>query len=169
MGGTADVIRYYGGWADKIKGQVIDAGSTRLAVFSFPPFRTNHQYTVHEPLGVCGQIIPWNFPLAMFCIQSSSLNKSKPLFSVEGSPCSGLRKHRRPQDRRANTVERPCPLHPYQRSRVSAWSNQRSLWLWQNHGRSYRSTSRHCEDRFYRVDCCGQRDCSFSGIEKGHP
>ena len=32
VGETADVIRYYGGWADKIHGKVIDAGPTRLAV-----------------------------------------------------------------------------------------------------------------------------------------
>jgi hypothetical protein len=32
VGETANVIRYYGGWADKIHGKVVDAGSTRLAV-----------------------------------------------------------------------------------------------------------------------------------------
>ncbi|KAI2632483.1 aldehyde dehydrogenase [Hypomontagnella submonticulosa] len=46
-------IRYYGGWADKIEGKTIDI---------------NHEtfhYTRQEPIGVCGQIIPWNFPLLM--------------------------------------------------------------------------------------------------------
>ncbi|KFY97914.1 hypothetical protein V498_01801 [Pseudogymnoascus sp. VKM F-4517 (FW-2822)] len=47
------VFKYYGGYADKIHGQVIDTGANKLA------------YTVKEPVGVCGQIIPWNFPLAM--------------------------------------------------------------------------------------------------------
>lgn len=46
-------LRYYGGWADKIHGQVIDTNSESL------------EYTRHEPVGVCGQIIPWNFPLMM--------------------------------------------------------------------------------------------------------
>jgi len=32
VGETANVIRYYGGWADKIHGKVVDAGATRLAV-----------------------------------------------------------------------------------------------------------------------------------------
>lgn len=48
-----NVMRYYGGYADKNFGQVIDVGPTKFA------------YTVKEPLGVCGQIIPWNYPLDM--------------------------------------------------------------------------------------------------------
>jgi len=46
-------IRYYAGWADKVHGKVIPADGK---VFS---------YTRMEPIGVCGQIIPWNFPLFM--------------------------------------------------------------------------------------------------------
>lgn len=42
-------LRYYAGWADKIHGQVMDVGPDKLA------------YTIKTPLGVCGQIIPWNF------------------------------------------------------------------------------------------------------------
>lgn len=48
-----NVLRYYAGYADKNFGQVIDVGPAKLA------------YTVKEPLGVCGQIIPWNYPLDM--------------------------------------------------------------------------------------------------------
>lgn len=51
---VAKVIRYYGGWADKIYGTTID---TNDGFFT---------YTRREPLGVCGQIIPWNFPLLMW-------------------------------------------------------------------------------------------------------
>ena len=51
---SAGCIRYYGGWADKIVGQTIDTDPNSLT------------YTRHEPIGVCGQIIPWNFPLMMF-------------------------------------------------------------------------------------------------------
>jgi aldehyde dehydrogenase (NAD+) len=47
------VFKYYGGYADKIHGQVIDTGVDKFA------------YTIKEPVGVCGQIIPWNFPLLM--------------------------------------------------------------------------------------------------------
>ncbi|QDS98660.1 Aldehyde dehydrogenase PuuC [Adhaeretor mobilis] len=48
-----DCIRYYAGWADKIEGKTI-------------PIRGNHFcYTRSEPIGVVGQIIPWNFPALM--------------------------------------------------------------------------------------------------------
>jgi aldehyde dehydrogenase (NAD+) len=48
-----DCIRYYAGWADKIHGSTI-------------PIRGNHFcYTRREPVGVVGQIIPWNFPALM--------------------------------------------------------------------------------------------------------
>ncbi|EFQ27035.1 aldehyde dehydrogenase [Colletotrichum graminicola M1.001] len=49
----SEVIRYYAGYADKIHGQTMDVGPDKLA------------YTIKEPLGVCGQIIPWNYPLCM--------------------------------------------------------------------------------------------------------
>lgn len=46
-----DTLTYYAGWADKIHGQVIDTRPEALT------------YTVREPVGVVGAIIPWNFPL----------------------------------------------------------------------------------------------------------
>lgn len=46
-------LRYYAGWADKNHGKVLPADGKYFA------------YTRHEPVGVCGQIIPWNFPLLM--------------------------------------------------------------------------------------------------------
>ncbi|CAH0725020.1 unnamed protein product, partial [Brenthis ino] len=46
-------LRYYAGWADKNHGMVLPADGKYFA------------YTRHEPVGVCGQIIPWNFPLLM--------------------------------------------------------------------------------------------------------
>ncbi|KDR73217.1 hypothetical protein GALMADRAFT_251806 [Galerina marginata CBS 339.88] len=49
-----DVVKYFAGWADKITGQTIETDERKLI------------YTRHEPLGVVGQIIPWNFPLLMF-------------------------------------------------------------------------------------------------------
>ncbi|KAH9238697.1 hypothetical protein K456DRAFT_1886536 [Colletotrichum gloeosporioides 23] len=49
----SEVLRYYAGWADKLHGQTMDVGPDKLA------------YTIKEPLGVCGQIIPWNYPLDM--------------------------------------------------------------------------------------------------------
>ncbi len=51
---SINVLRYYSGWADKIQGKVVPINGNYFA------------YTRHEPVGVCGQIIPWNFPLLMF-------------------------------------------------------------------------------------------------------
>ncbi|GAB1519019.1 hypothetical protein RhiTH_002084 [Rhizoctonia solani] len=48
-------LRYYAGWADKNHGQTIEVNDdTKMA------------YTRHEPIGVCGQIIPWNYPIMMW-------------------------------------------------------------------------------------------------------
>ncbi|KAG2376563.1 Aldehyde dehydrogenase family 2 member [Vigna angularis] len=48
------LFRYYAGWADKIHGLTVPADG---------PYTVQ---TLHEPIGVAGQIIPWNFPLLMF-------------------------------------------------------------------------------------------------------
>ncbi|KAH7921428.1 aldehyde dehydrogenase [Leucogyrophana mollusca] len=53
VAGSIDCIRYYAGWADKVTGQVVETTEAKLT------------YTRHEPIGVVGQIIPWNFPLLM--------------------------------------------------------------------------------------------------------
>ncbi|CAH8650194.1 unnamed protein product [Schistosoma rodhaini] len=45
--------RYYAGWADKYHGKTIPVNGNYMC------------FTLHEPVGVCGQIIPWNFPLLM--------------------------------------------------------------------------------------------------------
>jgi aldehyde dehydrogenase (NAD+) len=50
---TIACYRYYAGWADKVQGKTIPVAG---AYFS---------YTRHEPVGVVGQIIPWNFPVLM--------------------------------------------------------------------------------------------------------
>jgi aldehyde dehydrogenase (NAD+) len=46
-----DTLTYYAGWADKINGQVIPARTDALT------------YSLREPIGVVGAIVPWNFPL----------------------------------------------------------------------------------------------------------
>ncbi len=50
---VVECIRYYAGWADKIEGDTIPVSGNFL------------NYTLREPIGVVGQIIPWNFPLLM--------------------------------------------------------------------------------------------------------
>jgi len=50
---VVDVLRYYAGWASKIHGETINS---RADAFT---------YTLREPVGVVGAIIPWNFPLLL--------------------------------------------------------------------------------------------------------
>jgi phenylacetaldehyde dehydrogenase len=50
---TVDILRYMAGWATKIEGNTLPIGGKFFA------------YTLREPVGVVGQIIPWNFPLLM--------------------------------------------------------------------------------------------------------
>ncbi len=50
---AAEAFRYYAGWATKIYGE------------TNPSSPSMFNYTLREPVGVCGQIIPWNFPLLM--------------------------------------------------------------------------------------------------------
>ncbi|MGA2738187.1 MAG: aldehyde dehydrogenase family protein [Bryobacteraceae bacterium] len=50
---TVACYRYFAGWADKIQGKTIPIDGDFFC------------YTRHEPVGVVGQIIPWNFPLLM--------------------------------------------------------------------------------------------------------
>ena len=56
---AAELFRYMAGWATKIEGNTIP-----LSV-PYVPGGQFHAYTLREPIGVVGQIIPWNFPLLM--------------------------------------------------------------------------------------------------------
>jgi phenylacetaldehyde dehydrogenase len=56
---AAEMFRYMAGWANKLEGTTIP-----LSV-PYTPGATYHAYTLREPVGVVGQIIPWNFPLLM--------------------------------------------------------------------------------------------------------
>ena len=51
---TAEHLRYFAGWPTKIAGETLPVAQ-----------RNMHCYTRKEPVGVCAQIIPWNFPLLM--------------------------------------------------------------------------------------------------------
>jgi phenylacetaldehyde dehydrogenase len=56
---AADMFHYMAGWATKIEGNSINISVPYMPGANF------HAYTLREPLGVIGQIIPWNFPLLM--------------------------------------------------------------------------------------------------------
>ena len=52
---TIDTFRYYAGWADKFTGKLI----------SHSKLKNSFCYTVNEPVGIVGAVIPWNFPITM--------------------------------------------------------------------------------------------------------
>jgi phenylacetaldehyde dehydrogenase len=54
-----DLFRYMAGWATKIEGNTIPIS------VPYAPDSQFHSFTLREPIGVVGQIIPWNFPLLM--------------------------------------------------------------------------------------------------------
>ncbi|MEE9606909.1 MAG: aldehyde dehydrogenase family protein [Myxococcota bacterium] len=54
---TVDHFRYYAGWATKIEGETIPINGEDATSYL--------DFTLREPIGVVGQIIPWNFPLLM--------------------------------------------------------------------------------------------------------
>jgi phenylacetaldehyde dehydrogenase len=53
---SVDLLRYMAGWSTKIDGQTLSTSQLGSDFFA---------YTLREPVGVVGQIIPWNFPLLM--------------------------------------------------------------------------------------------------------
>ena len=56
---AVDLFRYMAGWATKLEGTTIPIS------VNYPPKAKYLAYTLREPVGVVGQIIPWNFPLLM--------------------------------------------------------------------------------------------------------
>ena len=56
---AVDMFRYMAGWATKLEGTTIPIS------VPYTPGANYHAYTLREPVGVVGQIIPWNFPLLM--------------------------------------------------------------------------------------------------------
>ena len=74
--------RYYAGWADKIQGKTIPINGPYFC------------YTRHEPVGVVGQIIPWNFPLLMQAWKLApalAMGNTVVLKTAEQTPLSALR------------------------------------------------------------------------------
>jgi phenylacetaldehyde dehydrogenase len=81
---AVDMFRYMAGWATKITGSTLS--------FSTPG--AFHSYTMREPIGVVGQIIPWNFPLLMAAWKLApalATGCCVVLKVAEQTPMSGLR------------------------------------------------------------------------------
>uniref|UniRef100_A0ACD5ZRG3 Uncharacterized protein n=1 Tax=Avena sativa TaxID=4498 RepID=A0ACD5ZRG3_AVESA len=78
---VARLMRYYAGWVDKIHGLVVPADGP------------HHVQVLYEPIGVAGQIIPWNFPLLMFAWKvgpALACGNTVVLKTAEQTPLSAL-------------------------------------------------------------------------------
>jgi len=81
--GAAAHLRYFAGWPTKIEGGVLPVTAPNMLC-----------YTRREPVGVCGQIVPWNFPLLMAawklgpCLAAGCVSVLKP---AEQTPLTALR------------------------------------------------------------------------------
>ncbi|QIX02396.1 hypothetical protein AMS68_007913 [Peltaster fructicola] len=79
--GSVGTLRYYAGWCDKVLGK-----SNFLIPGTF-------SYTQRQAIGVCGQIIPWNFPLLMFIWKIApalATGNAVVIKSAETTPLSAL-------------------------------------------------------------------------------
>ena len=79
---TIACYRYFAGWADKVHGKTIPIDGEYLC------------YTRHEPMGVVGQIIPWNFPMLMMAWKLApalATGNTVLLKPAEQTPLSALR------------------------------------------------------------------------------
>lgn len=80
--GVVNTLRYYAGWADKVEGKTV-------------PVRGNFlSYTLRQPVGVVGQIIPWNFPLLMLAWKwgpALACGNTVVMKLAEQTPITGIR------------------------------------------------------------------------------
>ena len=82
---VVDHFRYYAGWATKVEGETIPVST---------PGQHMLAYTLREPIGVVGQIIPWNFPLLMAAWKlgaALACGNAVVLKPAEQTPLSALR------------------------------------------------------------------------------
>lgn len=63
---SVSCLRYYAGWADKVQGRVMMGEKMGRGVGGGDGSEGYGKmaWTRHEPIGVCGQIIPWNYPVS---------------------------------------------------------------------------------------------------------
>src|SRR5215470_1675790 len=84
---SVQLIRYYAGWATKIGGRTANVS---IGI----PNTEFHAYTLRQPIGVVGQIIPWNFPLVMAALKLApalACGCTSILKPAEQTPLSAIR------------------------------------------------------------------------------
>jgi aldehyde dehydrogenase (NAD+) len=82
MEGVVNTLRYYAGWADKVEGRTVPVRGSFLS------------YTLRQPVGVVGQIIPWNFPLLMLAWKwgpALACGNTVVMKLAEQTPLTGMR------------------------------------------------------------------------------
>jgi len=85
---VAELFQYYAGWATKIEGRTIPVS------VPWAPGTQWHAYTLREPVGVCGPIVPWNFPLLMVAFKipvALTCGNTVVLKPAEDTPLTALR------------------------------------------------------------------------------
>lgn len=78
---SAATLKYYAGAADKVCGQVIPADGKHFA------------YTIYEPVGICGAITPWNYPILMAAVKIApclAMGNTLVLKPAEQTPLTAL-------------------------------------------------------------------------------
>ena len=135
---AVDMFRYMAGWATKLEGTTIP-----LSV-PYTPGVNYHAYTVREPVGVVGQIIPWNFPLLMAAWKLApalACGCTVVLKPAEQTPLSALRLG-----------------ELIAGSRISRWRSQHRSRLRRNCWRRARRPRSRRQDRLHRIHRSRQAD-----------
>src|ERR1700684_1317163 len=133
---AADLFHYMAGWATKIEGNTINISVPYMPGANF------HSYTLREPVGVVGQIIPWNFPLLMAAWKlgpALTTGNTVVLKPAEQTPLTALRL--------AQIVAQ---------GRVAGRRGQRGTGLRRDGRRRPRLAQRRGQGGFHRVDRGGQ-------------
>ena len=107
---AVDMFRYMAGWATKLEGTTIPMS------VPYTPGAQYHAYTLREPVGVVGQIIPWNFPLLM---QAWKLGPALATGCTVVMKPAGCRR-----SSTAGMTRAPCPS-PSGGTRTPAWPSSR--------------------------------------------
>ena len=110
---AVDLFRYMAGWATKIEGNTIPISVPYMPGAKFLA------YTLREPVGVVGQIIPWNFPLLMAAWKlgpalaaGCTVRAQARRADAADRAAAGRADRRRPASRRASSTSSPASARP---------------------------------------------------------
>ena len=124
--GVVENFEYFAGWSTKIEGETIPVPGQMF------------NYTLREPVGVCGQIIPWNFPLLMAA------------WKLAPALAAGNTVVLKPAEQTPVTALELAKLIPG--SRLSRGRRQRRPRFRRDGRRGARFASRHRQDCVHRLD-----------------